>query len=86
MAIRTVLINLSINRHFSFRAVEENKVDISNNNNDTAQLCELIKNNFQLESLGISYLTRKNALEQRAEQLLANNSVRVGSRWQTCLL
>lgn len=73
-------------RNFIFQVAEKKDKTNYLENSDTAQLCELIKNNFQLESLGISHQSRKNALEERAEQLLRDNSVRVGGRWQTCLL
>lgn len=56
------------------------------NPEDTSDLHKLVKSYFSTECIGISNNSRKNKLEQRAENILLNTAERVGPRWQVGLL
>lgn len=53
---------------------------------DDARLHELVKANFRLEAIGVARIERTDVLEERARQLLENNTRRDGRRWETGLL
>lgn len=78
--------SFSAKNTYSIGYVMEAEQESNHANKDDVRLHELIKENFQIESLGISPKKRENTLDQKAEQLLANHTTRIGERWQTCLL
>lgn len=47
------------------------------------ELNSLIKQNFDIEALGVTSNDKQNPLNKRVEQLLLENTRRIGKRWET---